>query len=71
MISFYFGMITIKFNKAFLEKKITLIILINNITGSIFDPFVIKHVNIYKMCVSWRIKGAIALSTSKDGTIIL
>lgn len=41
----------------------------NNQTGTVFDPFVIKHDNIYKMVVSWRNKGVIALSTSKDGNI--
>lgn len=40
----------------------------NEQTGSIFDPNVIKDSNgIYRMYVSWRNKGAIALSTSKDG----
>lgn len=39
----------------------------NNKTGTVFDPFVIKYNNIYKMYVSWRTTGAIALSTSKDG----
>ena len=41
----------------------------NNQTGTVFDPFVIKHDNIYKMVVSWRSKGVIALTTSKNGTI--
>jgi len=39
----------------------------NNKTGSLFDPFVIKHEGLYKMYLSWRIKGSIALSLSKDG----
>ena len=39
----------------------------NKKTGTIFDPFVLKHNNIYKMYVSWRPLGAIALSTSIDG----
>ena len=41
----------------------------NNQTGTVFDPFVIKDNNIYKMAVSWRSKGVIALSTSKDGIV--
>ena len=36
-------------------------------TGNLFDPFVMIHNDIYKMYVSWRSKGIIALSTSKDG----
>ena len=39
----------------------------NNKTGSLFDPFVIKHEGLYKMYLSWRTKGSIALSLSKDG----
>ena len=39
----------------------------NNKTGTLFDPFVLKHENIYKMYVSWRPLKSIALSTSKDG----
>ena len=39
----------------------------NKTIGTLFDPFVIIHDNLYKMYVSWRSKGAIALSTSKDG----
>ena len=39
----------------------------NNQTGNVFDPFVFKHENIFKMYVSWRTKGVIALSTSQDG----
>ena len=39
----------------------------NNKTGSLFDPFIFKHEGLYKMYVSWRIKGSIALSLSKDG----
>lgn len=39
----------------------------NDKTGTIFDPFVIKHNNIYQMYISWRPIGAIALSTSIDG----
>lgn len=41
----------------------------NNKTGTLFDPYVIKNDNLYKMFVSWRPKGAIALSTSRDGII--
>ena len=41
----------------------------NNETGTVFDPFVIIHDNIYKMVVSWRKEGNIALSTSKNGII--
>ena len=41
----------------------------NNQTGTVFDPFVIKYDNIYKMIVSWREKGVLALSTSTDGII--
>ena len=36
-------------------------------TGSLFDPFVFNHEGIYKMYVSWRKEGTIALSLSKDG----
>ena len=39
----------------------------NSKTGSLFDPFVLRHQGIYKMYVSWRSKGSIALSISKDG----
>ena len=39
----------------------------NEETGTVFDPFVIKHGYWYKMYVSWRPKGAIALTLSKDG----
>ena len=42
-------------------------ILGNSNTGTVFDPFVIRHNNLYKMFVSWRKKGAIALSISEDG----
>jgi len=41
----------------------------NNQIGTVFDPFVIKYDNIYKMIVSWREKGVLALSTSTDGII--
>ena len=33
----------------------------NKTIGTLFDPFVIIHDNLYKMYVSWRSKGAIAL----------
>ena len=36
-------------------------------TGTVFDPFIIKYNNSYQMYVSWRNKGSIALSSSKDG----
>jgi len=36
-------------------------------TGTLFDPFVIKDDNLYKMYISWRKEGAIAVSTSLDG----
>ena len=39
----------------------------NNKTGSLFDPFIFRHEGLYKMYVSWRMKGSIALSLSKDG----
>ena len=39
----------------------------NKETGTVFDPFVIKLNYMYKMFVSWRPKGAIALTSSKDG----
>ena len=39
----------------------------NNKTGTLFDPFVLTHDNMCKMCVSWRPLKSIALSTSKDG----
>ena len=39
----------------------------NNKTGSLFDPFVFFHEGLYKMYVSWRSKGSIAFSQSKDG----
>ena len=42
-------------------------ILGDNKTGTVFDPFVLRHDNLFKMYVSWRKKGAIAISTSKDG----
>ena len=42
-------------------------ILGNSNIGTVFDPFVIYHNNLYKMYVSWRPKEAIALSTSNDG----
>ena len=42
-------------------------ILGNSYTGTVFDPFVIRYNNLYKMYVSWRIKGVIALSTSQNG----
>lgn len=42
-------------------------ILGNKVTGSLFDPSIIQIDDIYKMYVSWRKFGAIALSTSKDG----
>ena len=41
----------------------------NSEIGIVFDPFVFKNENIFKMYVSWRTKGVIALSTSKDGII--
>ena len=49
------------------KKSIRNPILGNKKIGSLFDPFVIKHDNLYKMYVSWRLSGEIALSTSKDG----
>ena len=36
-------------------------------TGTVFDPFILFHDNKFKIFVSWRNKGAIALATSKDG----
>lgn len=39
----------------------------NDQTGTVFDPFVIKYDYMYKMIVSWREKGVLALSTSRDG----
>lgn len=39
----------------------------NSKIGTVFDPFVIKENNTYKMYVSWRREGVIALSTSLDG----
>ena len=39
----------------------------NDKIGSVFDPFVIKDNNIYNMYLSWRKKGAIALTKSIDG----
>lgn len=42
-------------------------ILGNNSTGTVFDPFIIKHEGLYKIYVSWRPKGTIALSSSQDG----
>ena len=39
----------------------------NTKTGTLFDPFVFKQNNLYKMYVSWRPKGGIALSKSKNG----
>ena len=41
----------------------------NNKIGTVFDPYVIKENNLYKMLVSWRPKGALAISISKDGII--
>ena len=41
----------------------------NNKIGTLFDPYVIKNTNLYKMVVSWRPKGVLALSISKDGII--
>ena len=37
------------------------------LTGTLFDPFVIYHDNLFKMYVSWRNRGSIALSISKNG----
>ena len=53
--------ITEEWTKSYLNP-----ILGDNETGSVFDPFVIKHKNLYKMYVSLRNLGVIALSTSKD-----
>ena len=39
----------------------------NSETGTLFDPFVIKEDNKYKMYVSLRSTGVIAITTSKDG----
>lgn len=40
----------------------------NEITGTLFDPYVFIDDNgMYRMYVSWREKGAIAVTTSKDG----
>ena len=39
----------------------------NKKTGTLFDPFVFKQDDLYKMYVSWRPKGGIALSKSKNG----
>lgn len=40
----------------------------NEQTGSLFDPYVIKDVDgTYRMYVSWRKEGAIAVTKSKDG----
>ena len=55
-----------KINKEWIKYELNPVL--GNIqTGCIFDPFVIKDNNLYKMFFSWRIKRAIALSTSKDG----
>ena len=39
----------------------------NRETGSLFDPFVIKENNLFKMYFSWRVKDSIAVTYSKDG----
>ena len=63
------NLITVKYNSLTEEwTKFTCNpVLGNDIIGTVFDPFVIKFNDEYKMYVSWRKEGAIALSTSKDG----
>ena len=59
---FKFDYITEEWNKYGLNP-----VLGDNKTKTLFDPFVFKEDDLYKMYVSWRIKGAIAISTSKNG----
>ena len=61
-ILFKFDYITEEWNKYGLNP-----VLGDNKTKTLFDPFVFKEDDLYKMYVSWRIKGAIAISTSKNG----
>ena len=66
---FSINLLTIKYNSLTDEwtKFEDNPVLGNSQVGTVFDPFVIKNNSEYKMYVSWRKKGAIALSTSKDG----
>ena len=65
LISYFF--IVISLQRELWTKYYFNPVLGDKITGTVFDPFVLRHDNLFKMYVSWRKKGAIAISTSKDG----